>query len=92
MSKEALQMMAREIRTQDNRMTSDPVFTIQGRNGSDWQNIGGAVFFTGMAAQAAIPNIAHELSFRFQEFRVYVHSGFRSNEWQLVRKHLINEQ
>jgi len=82
------------IRTQDNRITSHPLFLVQERRqilpeGSDepielWEFSDAC--FTEAGAEAIIARHRHNL----HGPRVYVSSGFRNEEWRIVREFLFS--
>lgn len=73
------------IHTQDNRITSHPIFFVQTKVSGRWENK--QPFFTYSAARRYIENESHNLS----EPQIYVASGYANEEWQAVRAVLLGE-
>lgn len=76
--------IAELVRTQDNRMTSHPIFMVQEKRGQKWVNV--QPCFTEEGANRYIRMDGHNL----REPRVYVASGYRNLEWQLIRTFFIS--
>jgi hypothetical protein len=76
----ARRAVAHELATQDNRITSEPIFMVQERVRGRWENR--QPFLTLKAAEAFRASEAHNHG----ETRVYVESGCRNPEWQLIRR------
>lgn len=85
--------IGRLLRTQDNRITSHPMFLVQERREilPDGRSDAVALWefsdacFTEASAEAIIARHGHNLD----SPRVYVASGFRNPEWQLIREFLL---
>jgi hypothetical protein len=74
-----LSEIGERIRTQDNRITSHPIFFVESWERKRWVAI--QPFFTETAAQAFIAANRHN----YDELRVFVASGHRNEEWCAVR-------
>lgn len=68
--------MAKEIRTQDNRMTSFPQYRVM--DGKETVEI----FFTNKCAEAFVEQRKHDYE---NGLHIYISSGWRNEEWQAVR-------
>lgn len=77
-----LSLMAKEVVTQDNRMTSHPVFKVEDYDSKSVRAIATPPFFTNMAAEQFIADNYHDIARPF----IHVGSGHRNDEWQAVRE------
>jgi hypothetical protein len=79
-------LIAERLRTQDNRITSHPIFMVQERpdSQSNWTNL--QPCFTNAAAEAFIERQSHN----YRHLRVYVASGYDNPEWRIVRDWLMS--
>lgn len=84
---EAILEIARNLRAQDNRMTSHPIYMVQEYRGpaDGWWTI--QPFFTEVEAKAFTNDPSNRRN--NGKMRVYVESGYRNEEWQLIRNWLI---
>ena len=73
------------IKTQDNRITSHPIFFVQSLVRGRHVNV--QPFFTNVAAEEYIVGERHHLD----SPQVYVASGYRNEEWQAVRAVLLDD-
>lgn len=81
---DAIKQIAERLHTQDNRITSHPIFMVQMRTKRDhWMNV--TPFFTSDAAEAFMALQGHN----YFELRVYVASGYDNPEWRIVRDWLM---
>ena len=79
--------ISERLKTQDNRITSSPIFVVeQSRRFGVFEFV--QACFTEAAAQQYIDENKHNL----KKPRIYVYSGDRNREWQAVRKHLMEFQ
>lgn len=77
--------LGREIETQDNRMTSHPVYAVRQSItvvGSSPKYLRVAEFLTNTAAEAFIETHGHN----YADLHVYVDSGHRNDQWQFLRE------
>ena len=76
--------IGRRIRTQDNRITANPIFEVQEKRGKNWRYV--QPFFTEVGADRYIAQNGHNHQ---GKLRVYASSAFRNWEWQALREYLL---
>ena len=75
----SLKSIGKELLTQDNRMTSHPVFRVLSKDKVV------EVFFTNTSAEAYIEQNRHNLENPY----IYIASGWRNREWIMMRECLM---
>ena len=89
-----LKTISENLRTQDNRITAEPIFLLQGLRRVCWVNPAldfwetVQPFFTEAGAKAYLEENGHNLR-HYEDVRIYVESAFRNEEWQFVRALLM---
>lgn len=77
------------LKTQDNRITAEPIFMVQERHRFYGMRPAWAMpFFTEAAAQAWIDRNQHNYE---RPLRVYVASGHSNPEWKAIRAWLMEQ-
>lgn len=82
----ALVALGERLRTQDNQMTAHPIFVVEHRNDArrPWEFV--TACLTDEGARAYMNANGHNLR-KFS--RIFVHSGYRNDEWIGLRNHLM---
>lgn len=78
----AVREIGRAVLSQDNRITSNPIFIVEERRGRHFKFV--TACFTEIGCQRYIAANGHNLN----KPRVYVASGYRNEEWEIMREHL----
>lgn len=83
----AIVALGERLRTQDNQMTAHPIFVVEHRNDArrPWEFV--TACLTDEGARAYMNANGHNLR-KFS--RIFVHSGYRNNEWIGLRNYLLS--
>lgn len=83
----ALVALGERLRTQDNQMTAHPIFVVEHRDDArrPWEFV--TACLTDEGARAYMNANGHNLR-KFS--RIFVHSGYRNDEWIWLRNHLMS--
>lgn len=84
MTPERIREIAHQLRTQDNRITTHPIFMVQERIGKRWQNV--MPCFTEVGARDYIRASGYE---HIGDLRIFVASAYRNAEWRAIREWLM---
>jgi hypothetical protein len=79
---EPLRAIGKLLREQDNLMTRNPIFTVESKSlrGFDkWE------FVTACLTQKGCEDFIKADGHNYKRTRIYVASGYRNEEWQLIR-------
>ena len=74
-----LRAIGESIRTQDNRMTNEPIFVVEQKRGRHW------VFATACFTEQGCKDYLAANGHNLKSPRVYVYSGYRNAEWIALR-------